>query len=87
MAEIKDEIAAYDLLKEDLEAKHMSKWVLVRDLKLVGIFDSFEEAAESAVKQFGGGPYLIRQVGAPPMKLPASVMHRPIYGKKNQVRV
>lgn len=86
MAEIKDEIAAYEKLKEELEAKDLGKWVLLRDLKLIGIYDTFEAAAESAVKQFGTGPYLIRQVGAPPVALPASVMYHPDYGKKHQVR-
>ena len=86
MAEIRDEIAAYDGMKDELEAKHLGKWVLMRDLKLVGLFDSFEDAAESAVKQFGAGPYLLRQVGAPPVTLPASVMFHPDYADKHQVR-
>jgi len=73
MAEIKDEIVAYERLKEGLEAKSLGKWVLMRDLQLIDIYDSFEFAAEDAVRRFGAGPYLIRQVGAPPVTLPVSV--------------
>ena len=75
MAEIDQEIAAYDAMREQLEADKIGKWVVVRDSKLHGIYETFEEAADVAVKAFGEGPYLIRQVGAPPITLPASVMY------------
>jgi hypothetical protein len=75
MADIDKEIQAYEAMRETLETEHMSKWVVVREGQLVGIFDSFESAAASAVHRFGRGPYLIRQIGAPPVTLPASVMH------------
>ena len=74
--DIDAEIEAYEQLRNDLEAHHMGKWVLVHDLKLVALYDSFEAAANDAVAQFGRGPYLIRQVGAPPIILPAAVMYR-----------
>jgi hypothetical protein len=67
------ELAAYEKLRPDLEAHHMGKWVLVHDEKLISVYDSFEKAATDAVAQFGRGPYLIRQVGAPPVTIPASV--------------
>lgn len=73
MATLKNEIAAYEGMRNDLELEHLGKWVVMRDEKLVGTYESFEEAAESAVERFGRGPYLIRQVGAPPLVLPASV--------------
>ena len=86
MTEIKDNIAAYDQMKHDLELKHMGKWVLFYDSKLIAFFDSMEDAATEAVRQFGRGPYLIRQVGSPPVILPASVMYHPDYGK-HQMRI
>jgi hypothetical protein len=76
MAELDIEISAYDAMRERLEAEHMGKWVLLKNRELVGVYDSFERAAEDAVDRFKGGPYLIRQVGAPPVSLPASVMYR-----------
>jgi hypothetical protein len=74
MAAIDVELAAYDAMREKLETEHMTKWVVIHDEELVGVYDSFEAAAEDAVGKFGRGPYLIRQVGAPPVALPASVM-------------
>jgi hypothetical protein len=80
MAELDAEILAYDSMREKLEAEHMDKWVLVHDRVLIGLYDSFEKAAEDAVKRFGRGPYLIRQIGAPPVTLPASVMYNLRHG-------
>jgi hypothetical protein len=75
MAKIEEELEAYEKVEKELEADNKGKWVLFHDKKLVGTYESFELAAEDAVKQFGRGPYLIRQVGAPPVVLPASVMY------------
>lgn len=88
MADIDREIAAYQERQAEMERTHMGKWVLFRDGQLVSVFDSFELAAEEAVKRFGRGPYLIRQVGAPPVTLPASVMYHPVRGENiSKVRV
>lgn len=80
MADVKSDIAAYAKMQEGLEVKHMGKWVLFHDEVFVAVYDSFEAAAEDAVRRFGRGPYLIRQVGVPPVTLPASVMYQPVYG-------
>lgn len=74
--DVTTEIAAYERMRPTLEATHMGKWVLIHDEKLVDVFESFSDAAEVAVARFGRGPYVIRQVGAPPVVLPASVMYR-----------
>jgi hypothetical protein len=73
------DIAAYASMQQDLEEKHMGKWVLFYQGKLVSVYDSFDNAAKDAVARFGRGPYLIRQVGAPAITLPASVMYRPVH--------
>jgi hypothetical protein len=80
MAELAIEIAAYDRMRSDLETRSLGKWALVHDQKLIDTFDTFEAAAASAVHKFGRGPYLIRQIGAPPVTLPASVLYHPIHG-------
>lgn len=77
MSTLTDEIAAFDRQKADLEAEHFGQWVVFKSGALVGIFDSFDAAASDAVERFERGPYLIRQVGAAPVNLPASVMYRP----------
>lgn len=79
MTSLKEEIAAYESMRNDIELNFMGKWVLIHGKKLINTYDSFELAATDAVRQFGRGPYLIRQVGACPVKLPSSVLYRPIY--------
>ena len=75
MIELDREIAAYETMRANLENRHMGEWVLVFSEKLIGVFPSFDEAAQTAVREFGRGPYLIRQVGAPPVTIPASVVY------------
>ena len=73
------QIAAYDAkYRSILEADHFGKWAVVYNEELVGIYDSFEEAADDAVTQFGRGPYLIRDIGGGPITLSASVLYNPV---------
>jgi len=72
---IEHEIEAFENQREKLEQNHLGKWVLFHDGQLLEIYDSFEAAAEEAVRRLGRGPYLIRQVGAQEVTLPASVMY------------
>jgi hypothetical protein len=75
MASLDQEIAAFEAIKKDLEENQRGKWALVRGNELIGTFDTFDTAASLAVSRFGRGPYLIRQVGAPPVIIPASAMY------------
>lgn len=75
MAAIDDELSAYEAMRASLEADHSGKWIVMRDRAVIGIYSSFENAAAEAVRRFGRGPYLIREIGAPPLKLPASVLY------------
>jgi hypothetical protein len=72
---IQDEIDAYVTLQADLEDKHMGEWVLMRDRRLVGLFPSFETAAAEGLRLFGRSPYLVRQIGEEPLRLPVSVIY------------
>ena len=65
-------------MRTKLEADHLMRWAVVHTEQLVGIYGTFESAAHDAMQKFGRGPYLIRQIGAPPMQLPASVRCRPV---------
>jgi hypothetical protein len=78
MAELSDDIAVYDAMRADLESECLGKWVVVHNKTLEGTFDSFDDAAKLAVHRFGRGPYLIRQIGAGSITLPASVMYNPV---------
>lgn len=76
MDELDKNIQAYEQQRNELEKESVGKWVVFFDSKLAGIFDSFEDAAEAATRNFGAGPYLIRQVGVSSITLPVSVMSR-----------
>ena len=79
MTTLRDDIAVYDSMRSELEAEHLGKWALVFDRTLVGTFDDFEAAAAEAVRRFGRGPYLIRQIGASAARMPASVIFGPLH--------
>ena len=74
MSTLDDEIAAYEAKRAELETTYLGKWAVIHNRKLAGAFDDFQAAAMEAVRRFGRGPYLIRQIGAPAATLPASVM-------------
>jgi hypothetical protein len=75
MTDIDNELAAFEAFRARLEAHHMGKWVLIHDGELIDVHDSFDNAATDASTKFGRGPYLIRQIGAAPVTLPASVAY------------
>lgn len=75
MSPIDAEIEAFNKIQATLEAEHMGEWIVMRDRAVVGLFSTAEAAAAAALKLFGRGPYLIRQIGAPPLRLPVSVIY------------
>jgi hypothetical protein len=76
MATLQDEIISYDAMRADLEARHLGMWALVKSGSLVNVYPDFASVAADAVKRFGRGPYLIRQIGARAVDLPASLVMR-----------
>ena len=78
-ATLDENIAVYDTIREHLEEEYFGKWVVFHDREFVGSYDEFEDAAEEAIIQFGRGPYLIRQVGQQPIRLPASILYGRVY--------
>ncbi len=74
MADLNAEIQAFERMLPRLEAEYMDRWVLIHDGELIDAFDTFDRAADDAVRRFGRGPFLIRQVGALPDTLPVSVV-------------
>jgi hypothetical protein len=79
MTSLKPDIAAFERMKAELEAKHLHAWVLFHDATFVGAFPDFEAAATVAVERFDTGPYLIRQVGAGAIQLPGGMVFRPAH--------
>ena len=73
MATLEENVAAYEEMREELETKHMHQWVVIYDNELIGTFTDFQEAADTAVKRFGPGPYHIKKVGEPPLQIAPSL--------------
>jgi hypothetical protein len=79
MADLRADIAAFERMRPELEARHRNEWVLFHDGQLVSAFPDFEAAASAAVDRFDRGPYLIRQVGAEAIQLPGGMVFRPTH--------
>jgi hypothetical protein len=71
---LETEIRAYEAQREELERHYKGKFVIFRGEEFIGAFDSLDAAADEAVRRFGRGPYLIRQVGVPVEPVPASLI-------------
>ena len=83
VATLLENIESYENMIAKLETEHWGEWVVFYDRELVKIDESFQEVAEFAVVNYGRGPYLIRQVGQPPIRLPSSAIYHPINPVKN----
>ena len=65
MDELTQEYAVYESKREELEAAHFGKYVLIKRDEIVGTFETLDDALRVAVKRFGRGPYLIEEIGLP----------------------
>ncbi len=65
------EIHAFEALRDELEKRHHRKFVIFHDDDFAGAFDDFDSAAREAIRLYGRGPYLIRQVGVATDYVPA----------------
>ena len=79
MASLREDIAAFDRMKAELEADHFHEWAVFCRDEFVETFPDFQAAATMAVDRFGDGPYLIRQIGAGPVQLPGGMIFRPAH--------
>ena len=73
-ATLKENIAAYESMREQLEADYLGKWVVFYDEELIGTYNEFQDAAQEAVDRFDEGPYLIREVRTSPYHIPISAI-------------
>jgi hypothetical protein len=70
---LETEIRAYEAKREELERHYKGKFVVFHGEDFVGAYDNFNKAATEAVRLFGRGPYLIRQVGVAVPPISASL--------------
>ena len=57
-----NELKAYERMKEELLRKYEGKVVVIKDGKLIGVYDSEEEAFKDVVEKYGPIPVLIKRV-------------------------
>jgi hypothetical protein len=79
MSALRNDIAAYDKARPELEAKHCGEWAVFHFGDFVGVFPEFDSAASGAVERFGVGPYLIRQIGVEAIQLSSAMVFRPAH--------
>ena len=72
------ETRIFERHKVEFERDHNLEWVVIHGDDYVRLFNDFQLAADAAVRKFGRGPYLIKQIGAPIPHLPASILYRPV---------
>ncbi|MCY4049839.1 MAG: hypothetical protein OXF24_09655 [Hyphomicrobiales bacterium] len=74
-ATLEENIRVYEARQEELEKYYKGKYVVFYNCEKIDSFDNFDTAAREAIRKFGRGPYLIRQVGQKEgMRLPSSVI-------------
>ncbi len=60
--DIKDEYKFYLSLDDDLKKNNYGKFILIKDQKVVGIFESEADAYREAVQKFGEDTFFIHQI-------------------------
>ncbi len=76
MTHLRNDIAAYDRVRPELEANHRGQWAVFHAGDFIGVYPDFESAASEAVERFDAGPYLIRQIGVEAISPPFGIVFR-----------
>lgn len=66
MSVLSADIASFERMRGQLEARHQLEWVVFHEGQFVDVYPDFDAAASDAIDRFDSGPFLIRQIGAPP---------------------
>ena len=75
---LRQNMEAFDGRADWLVKHHNGKYVIFHEATFVDSFDTFDAAAQAAIRRFGQD-YLIRQVGRPrEFSVPASVAYSPV---------
>lgn len=59
---LKNELNAYSKQKNELIGKSKGKFALVKDSKVVDIFDTKNDAIRQGYERFGNVPFLVKQI-------------------------
>jgi hypothetical protein len=58
------EIRAYEARKDELVSKSAGKFALVKDDRVVSVFDTEADAINEGYRQFGNTPFLVKEIVA-----------------------
>ena len=59
---LKKELEVYENMREELLKKYRGRVVAIKDGKLIGVYDSEEEAFKDVLEKYGLVPVLIKRV-------------------------
>ena len=64
---IRENKAAYEIIKERMEAEHMGRTVLMHKGKVIDIYDEREDAFMAGCEKYGPGHFMIHRIGQRPV--------------------
>ena len=56
------ELETYEANKNGFLAKHKGKFVLIKGNKIVGVFDTSNDAVNRGYEEFGNTPFLVKEI-------------------------
>ena len=59
---LKDELDTYQQHREELIGKAKGKFVLIKDSKIIDVFDSQMDGIKQGYEKFGNVPFLVKQI-------------------------
>ncbi len=59
---LKTELETYEKEKERLVCDNEGRFVVISDSKIVGIWDTYEDALKAGYKEFALEPFLVKQI-------------------------
>jgi len=59
---LKQEISTYEAHKKELISKALGKYVLIKGDKIIGIYDTNNDAIAEAYKEYGNVPFLVKEI-------------------------
>lgn len=69
------ELKTFEKNKADLQKNHPGKFVLIVGDDVIGTYDTFNNAADEALRRYGDGEYMIRPVSGDCPELSPTVIY------------
>ena len=63
LKQARENLKAYEEHRAELEAKHLGKTVLLRNCRLVEIFDDYDDAFFTGCEKYGLGSFSVQLIG------------------------